>query len=162
MRKAKNVFFANRITTAAEEKSIWGLLKWKQPRPTPKYIQLTDAQGAPIKDTTDVFETFHNHFNAIPAQMNATRPLQQEARDARVWHDFTTQDIKDALRTTSNGSAPGPDGIGWSVLKHLALTERGMEGILKMVRHIIHLGVEAITGRNEFLCSGSSEISDMY
>jgi hypothetical protein len=29
---------------------------------------------------------------------------------------------------TSNSSAPGPDGIGWAVLKHLALTERGMEG----------------------------------
>jgi hypothetical protein len=140
MKKAKNVFFANRITTAADEKLIWGLLKWKQPRPPLKYIQLTDQQGAPIRDTTEVFETFHNHFNATPAQTSTTRPRQQEAREARLWHDFTTQDIRDALRTTSNSSAPGPDGIGWSVLKHLALTERGMEGILKMVRHIIHTG----------------------
>ena len=61
-------------------------------------------------------------------------------RTPRAWHDFSTQDIKDALFSTSDKSAPGPDRIGWAIWKHLAQTDSALAGITKVVKHIITTG----------------------
>jgi hypothetical protein len=141
MKKAKNTFFNKKIEEAAEADDIWGLLKWKQPRPPPKYIQLTDNAGNPIQDTAQVFNTFHQHFNgSTRANASNDSSQQQQPRPMRAWHDFTTQDIRDALKTTSVKSAPGPDRIGWAILKHLALHQEALEGVLRVVHHIILSG----------------------
>jgi hypothetical protein len=51
-----------------------------------------------------------------------------------------TQDIKDALRSTSDASAPGTDGIGWAIIKNLARNATALNGLLRFVQHIIYTG----------------------
>ena len=67
-------------------------------------------------------------------------PPSPPQRPERQWQDFTTQEVIDALKSTSTKSAPGPDGIGWAVWKHLALDPDAIKGILNLVRRIILTG----------------------
>jgi hypothetical protein len=38
MKRARTTFFNRKVAEAGNSDDIWGLLKWKQPRPAPKYI----------------------------------------------------------------------------------------------------------------------------
>ena len=138
MKKARNRFFNSKVEEANSKDDIWHLLKWKQPRPSPKYIQLTDETGNPIQDNNEVFNAFHQHFNG--AMEDVPLPPSPPQRPERQWQDFTTQEVIDALKSTSSKSAPGPDGIGWAVWKHLALDPEAIKGILNLVRRIILTG----------------------
>src|SRR6201995_2995341 len=128
MKQARNDFFCRKVKEANDKDNIWHLLKWKQPRPSPKYVQLTDNEGKPIQDNNQVFEAFHQHFNG--AMDDILMPPPRCDLPSRMWHDITTQDIKDALKATSDKSAPGPDGIGWAIWKNLAQNSDALEGIL--------------------------------
>src|SRR6201987_5465644 len=129
MKKAQNRFFNSKVEEVNSKDDIWHLLKWKQPRPAPKYIQLKDAQGKTIQDEGEVFNTLHNHFNGkktsrvTPSSLGKTPNLGQ-AQPPRQWNNFTEQEILDALGPTNNSSAPGPDGLGWATWKHVARNKK--------------------------------------
>src|ERR1700759_5530451 len=142
MKRAKNAFFQRKVREANDKDDIWHLLKWKQPRPAPKYIQLKDRQGNTAQTDEEVFQTLHNHFNVSNASLAPTSFLgetldKEQAQPQRLWVDFEEQEILDALRATKDSSAPGPDGIGWATWKHIAKTKEGLAGLLCLVKKIL-------------------------
>jgi hypothetical protein len=123
---------------AADADDIWGLLKWKQPRPAPKYIQLLDPQGDPLQHMSEVFDTLHTQFTKTASVPLASPSYAQSP--PRQWCATTTQDVLDALGPTSSKSAPGPDQLGWHILKHLVLDAEVLANITKVVDSLISSG----------------------
>jgi hypothetical protein len=138
MKRARTTFFNRKVAEAADSDDIWGLLKWKQPRPAPKYIQLLDSQGSPLQDMPQVFDTLHQQFTKM-ADIPLASPSYARSTP-RQWCSTTSQDLLDALGPTSAKSAPGPDQLGWDILKQLAQEPDVLGNMTKVVDRIIFGG----------------------
>ncbi|KAG9126385.1 hypothetical protein FRC07_003632 [Ceratobasidium sp. 392] len=56
-------------------------------------------------------------FPSVPPAADSTRPLGVPAHPTRTYHSITTEEIKSALASSSNKSAPGAFGSNYRVLK---------------------------------------------
>jgi hypothetical protein len=56
-------------------------------------------------------------FPAAPPQVQQNLDFDPPPRIARPWAEFSLEEVTDALRGTSNTSAPGISGIGYQLLK---------------------------------------------
>ncbi|KAF8641265.1 hypothetical protein AX14_009972, partial [Amanita brunnescens Koide BX004] len=102
--------------------SPWEGVRWTRPRPPPKYSTIL-KDGQPIPDVETLFDTMHEHFSTSPAadhvSWSAIDSIPQ--RPTRSFPLISLKEIWDALRPTSNSSAPGPDHVTWRHVK-LALS----------------------------------------
>ncbi|KAF8666955.1 hypothetical protein AX14_006399, partial [Amanita brunnescens Koide BX004] len=121
-KKARSDFFGRKIDLMSANDSPWEGVRWTKPRPPPKYSTITQ-DGRPIEDVETLFNTMHAHFSTSPA----AEQISWEAIDGipqlpmRSFPAISQKEIWDALRPTTNSSAPGPDHVTWRHLK-LALS----------------------------------------
>ncbi|PPQ93963.1 hypothetical protein CVT25_014802, partial [Psilocybe cyanescens] len=120
VKNAKRVFFDSRITELSiTNKRTWDLMSWVQQRKLPpcKAIQY---QGQPCHALPQLWDALHNTYNSA-----SDRAFDIDILDSipdmpvRGWVPFSALEMREALASCSNVSAPGPDHIKWSHLKML-------------------------------------------
>ncbi|KAF8690259.1 hypothetical protein AX14_003041 [Amanita brunnescens Koide BX004] len=115
---ARMDFFNRKIDQMTANNSPWEGVRWTKPRPPPKFSTIL-REGQPIPDVHTLFDTMHKHFSTSAA----TEHVSWEAIEGipqHVTRDFpliSLKEIWDALRPTTNSSAPGPDHVTWRHLK---------------------------------------------
>ena len=121
-KKARTEFFNKKIDQMTANDSPWEGVRWTKPRPPPKYSTIR-RDGQPIKDVDTLFETMHNHFSTSPAANDISWEAINNIPEhtTRSFPPISKKEIWDALRPTTNSSAPGPDHVTWRHLK-LALS----------------------------------------
>ena len=121
-KKARQDFFGRKIDLMTANDSPWEGVRWTKPRPPPKYSTIL-RDGQPINDVESLFDTMHSHFSTSPAadhiSWEAINNIPQLT--VRSFPPVSQKEIWDALRPTTNSSAPGPDHVTWRHLK-LALS----------------------------------------
>ncbi|KAF8730031.1 hypothetical protein AX14_005795 [Amanita brunnescens Koide BX004] len=121
-KKARTDFFNRKIDLMTANDSPWEGVRWTKPRPPPKYSTIL-RDGNPIDDVKTLFETMHSHFSTSPAaehiSWDAINDIPQ--LEVRSFPAISQKEVWDALRPTTNSSAPGPDHVTWRHLK-LALS----------------------------------------
>ncbi|KAF8682074.1 hypothetical protein AX14_004418 [Amanita brunnescens Koide BX004] len=117
-KRARTDFFNRKIDQMTANDSPWEGIRWTKPRPPPKYSTIR-RDGQVIEDVATLFDTMHSHFSTSPAESD----ISWEAVNAIPEHEvrsfppISQKEIWDALRPTSNSSAPGPDHVTWRHIK---------------------------------------------
>ncbi|KAF8673940.1 hypothetical protein AX14_005289 [Amanita brunnescens Koide BX004] len=121
-KKARTDFFNKKIDQMTANDSPWEGVRWTKPCPPPKYSTIR-RDGQPIEDVDTLFETMHTHFSTSPAANDISWEAINNIPEhmTRSFLPISKKEIWDALRPTTNSSAPGPDHVTWRHLK-LALS----------------------------------------
>ncbi|KAF8644267.1 hypothetical protein AX14_009444 [Amanita brunnescens Koide BX004] len=105
-----------------KDDSPWEGVRWTKPRPPPKFSTIL-RDGQPIPDVETLFDTMHAHFSTSAAAEHVSWKAIDEIpqHPERSFPLISLKELWDALRPTTNSSAPGPDHVTWRHLK-LALS----------------------------------------
>jgi hypothetical protein len=130
VKQAKRAFFDKRIhEVAVVAARPWDLMAWTKARDLPSFEAMQGPTG-PCTDITSLWGALHGHFtNAANRPVDLTILEYMPDHPARPWHQFTRQEVLDALEKTSNLSAPGPDHITWAHWKRI-LRQPGMAEVV--------------------------------
>ena len=119
-RAARREYFDKRIhEIASTTQRPWDLMRWVGPRNLPPCEALR-YQGQAVHDIGKLFEALQASYNSAegrPINLEVLDPLWD--RETRSWSQFSALELHDALRGCSSRSAPGPDHITWSHLRHM-------------------------------------------
>ena len=121
-KKARSDFFNRKIDLMTANDSPWEGVRWTKPRPPPKYSTIL-RNGETINNVETLFDTMHTHFSTSPATEHVSWDALENIPqlEVRSFPVISQKEIWDALRPTTNSSAPGPDHVTWRHLK-LALS----------------------------------------
>ncbi|KAF8697279.1 hypothetical protein AX14_001381 [Amanita brunnescens Koide BX004] len=119
---ARMDFFNRKIDQMSANDSPWEGVCWTKPRPPPKFSTIL-RDGHPIPDVETLFDTMHAHFSTSAAAEHVSWKAINEIPQSpeRSFPLISLKELWDALRPTTNSSAPGPDHVTWRHLK-LALS----------------------------------------
>ncbi|KAF8678982.1 hypothetical protein AX14_004665, partial [Amanita brunnescens Koide BX004] len=119
---ARMDFFNRKIDQMSANDSPWEGVRWTKPRPPPKFSTIL-RDGKPIPDVETLFDTMHAHFSTSAAAEHVSWKTINEIpqHPERSFPLISLKELWDALRPTTNSSAPGPDHVTWRHLK-LALS----------------------------------------
>ncbi|KAF8689725.1 hypothetical protein AX14_003194 [Amanita brunnescens Koide BX004] len=119
---ARMDFFNRKIDQMTANDSPWEGVRWTKPRPPPKFSTIL-RDGRPIPDVETLFDTMHAHFSTSTAAEHVSWAAIDKIpqRPERSFPLISLKELWDALRPTTNSSAPGPDHVTWRHLK-LALS----------------------------------------
>ncbi|KAF8657549.1 hypothetical protein AX14_007865 [Amanita brunnescens Koide BX004] len=119
---ARMDFFNRKIDQMSASDSPWEGVRWTKPRPPPKFSTIL-RDGQPIPDVETLFDTMHAHFSTSAAAEHVSWKAIDEIpqHPERNFPLISLKELWDALRPTTNSSAPGPDHVTWRHLK-LALS----------------------------------------
>jgi hypothetical protein len=127
VRAAKRDWANEYITTT----NMWEVAAWRHGRRSSHIPALQNATGGLVYDHEGMASLLSEHFFAEEGEPIPTSFTDDLApRPTHTFSEFREEELFDLLRHTSNGSAPGSLGIGWSLLKkgwgavkdHLILT----------------------------------------
>ncbi|KAF8668547.1 hypothetical protein AX14_006143, partial [Amanita brunnescens Koide BX004] len=144
-RKARTVFFEEKIAIMTAIKKPWEGVRWTRPRPPPPYSTI-EVDGQAPKNVEDLFQIMHNQFSQAAARSPSEDDIQAfleplPALPERTFPEFSCQEVHDAIALTGNNSAPGPDRITWELLKAAFQVNGAPEGLCHMFNHIRLSGV---------------------
>lgn len=120
MQDAKWEFFESCVTEiASANHRLWDLTGWTRKCNLPSHEAIS-YRGAPCNELGELWAALDGTYNATgerAVDLSFMDPL--EPLPPRDWLPFSTQELLEALSACSSCSAPGPDHIMWSYLKHL-------------------------------------------
>ena len=120
VRAAKRSHFDGVIVSTASNGRVWDLTGWTQPRPLCLTSAIVDAQGSAIESLDLLGDACAEQFHPVnPRPVDPQVLADVPSLPAREWVRFSVQELKDALSSTSNKSAPGPDQLTWQALKQV-------------------------------------------
>ena len=113
MRKARVVFFEEKIAVMTAIKRPWEGVRWTRPRPPPPYSTI-EIDGRAPENVDDLFDVMHAQFSKAtsraPTLESISLTLEQlDPLPVREFPAFSRQEIHDTIALTGNNSAPGPD-----------------------------------------------------
>jgi len=127
-----------------EKKDPWEIIKWAK---DPWHLKatmgdLTDTTGIPLKtDNEKKNGIIKDHFG----WRNAGMKVDEEEEEREKYPGLTgikqekmEELVRKALAGTSNKSAPGPDGIGYKLIKRVLDLKLGRELIGEVPENLIH------------------------
>ncbi|PPQ95871.1 hypothetical protein CVT25_000703, partial [Psilocybe cyanescens] len=120
VKNAKRVFFDSRITEISiTNKRTWDLMSWVQQRKLPP-CEAIQYQGQPCHALPQLWDALHNTYNSASDRAFDIGILDSiPDMPVRGWVPFSALEMREALASCSNVSAPGPDHIKCSHLKML-------------------------------------------
>ena len=140
-KKARSDFFNRKIDLMTANDSPWEGVRWTKPRPPPKYLTIL-KDGLPIPDVDALFETMHGHFSTSPAaehiSWDSINAIPQH--EVRSFPDISQKEIWDALSSTTNSSAPGPDHVTWRHIKIALCTPDTDTALVSLFNRICKAG----------------------
>lgn len=116
---ARREYFA-RVIRETPPLKIWSLVQWTKARRLDATNDIRRPDGSPARSLDELRQTFQNQFTpAQPRPVDLTILDEIPQLPERSFPPMSRAEFTDALRTTSNTSAPGPDNISWYWLKRL-------------------------------------------
>ncbi|KAI0071916.1 hypothetical protein K474DRAFT_1562907, partial [Panus rudis PR-1116 ss-1] len=114
IRRAKRTFFNEIIKSSQDSQRMWGLVDWTKPRRTNATMGLVRADGTSIDSQEELKEAFQNQFTpSNPREVDLTFIQEIPQKPVRDFPSISVRELFEAIRDTSNTSAPGPDHCGW-------------------------------------------------
>ena len=97
--------------------NLWTATRWQRGRRVSKIPPLT-VDGVTAQRPEDIAPLFRDRFFPTqPAHVEKAQPDDPPPEPRHTHHPVSTEEVADALRPTSNSSAPGPSGIGYKLIK---------------------------------------------
>ena len=118
IRKAKKDWAMN-FAGSVRTQDVWKLTSWYKGIRRHRSPPLTRPDGTRATETADKFDLFFTSFFPPPPSLDIT-PIPDhppDRPDTRPFHPITRQEVDNALKQTSNLSAPGISGISYRALK---------------------------------------------
>ena len=118
IKKAKRSWGHEVLNSADSAAHIWRMAKVRKGRATNIFPALRREDGSLAENPAEKLDLLQARFfptnplNTLPRQPDDPPP-----REPRQWAEVTPQEVTNALRTTTNSSAPGPSGVGYKLLK---------------------------------------------
>ena len=120
VREAKRSWAHDQLFENHKTDNIWRMARIRKGRRSQVLPPLKDADGSIHSDTLTKATLLKNRFfpeknNAVDitaASVNDPPPLPE-----RTWSPISKEEIAEAIKSTSNKSAPGPSGINYKILK---------------------------------------------
>ena len=141
IRDAKKLYFNNKIVELCHTKKPWEAVKWTKARKPAPYSSIKDKNGRLVSSLQDLWPALHTQFNGSHDRdvdwdfINSLPDIPP-----RTFLPFSSFELGDTLKTTSNTSAPGPDNVGWRHLKKLALNEDFLDNVKSFFNGIMAIG----------------------
>lgn len=122
VRRAKRCFF-DTIIQKTHPARIWDLVEWTKPRKTNATSGLEDpATGETVEEPERLAKIFQEQFTPTNPRQTDPRIVEEIPQlEERSFPPISENEIIEALRSTSNFSAPGPDHLSWFWLKQIAV-----------------------------------------
>jgi hypothetical protein len=119
MRAAKREYFEERIHEAAStNQRPWDLMSWTRQRNLPSHEAISFG-GVPCLALEDLWKALDGSYNAANDRAVDLGFLDQlQPAPERGWVPFSELELRESLSACSSHSAPGPDHVTWSYLKH--------------------------------------------
>jgi hypothetical protein len=115
---AKRDWAHEKLNHAVDAGDIWALAKLRKGRQTNAFPPLRTPDNRLVDDPNSKARIFQDKFfPANPVKVDTIQPDDLTPAAVRHWTPITTLDVTNALKTAANSSAPGPSGIGYSILK---------------------------------------------
>ncbi|EKM56464.1 uncharacterized protein PHACADRAFT_91700, partial [Phanerochaete carnosa HHB-10118-sp] len=112
-KRAKRDFFEG-VLKHTHPSRIWNNVEWMKPQKQVTNVALTNSQGDIVTDSKGVGEIFQQQFtptNGRPVDMTIADEMEQ--LEERAFPPMSRTEMQEALKGTSNFSAPGPDHVSW-------------------------------------------------
>ncbi|KAF8674803.1 hypothetical protein AX14_005230 [Amanita brunnescens Koide BX004] len=139
---ARSAFFNRKIDLMTANDSPWEGVRWTKPRPPPKFSTIL-KDGQSIPDVETLFNTMHSHFSTSAAESHiswtAINNIPQ--RPERSFPLISLKELWDALRPTTNSSAPGPDHVTWRHVKLALSFPETDASLVKLFNNVCRTGV---------------------
>ena len=124
-----------------KQRKPWEGTNWIKQRQMPKVPQLVD-NGKVVNDISQMFDKMHQQFAqtaALPVKSSYLETLPQ--REECSWPPFSELELREALGTCANASAPGPSHFSWELLKLFMKDDTFKEFFLEMANDIVECGI---------------------
>lgn len=124
-KRARRTYFDS-VMHDAHPSRIWDFVSWSRPRRVDPSVGIRDSEGRPADSPEALGRVFQAQFtppNPLPVDRSFLQDMEQMPE--RTFPDITPPELRDALRLTSNSSAPGPDHALWFWLKRIVTDESG-------------------------------------
>ena len=108
-----------------------------------KAVSTILKDGQPIPDVETLFDTMHNHFStsAAESRISWTAINDIPQRPERSFPLISLKELWDALRPTTNSSAPGPDHVTWRHVKLALSFPETDTSLVKLFNNVCRMGV---------------------
>ena len=106
-----------RLHRAVEDHNIWSLAKTRNRHQTHTFPPLKDATGTLVDKLelkTEVFKACF--FPPEPQPVETHQEDDPPPLPPQQWMPITTTDVAEALKTTTNNTAPGPSSVSYRLL----------------------------------------------
>jgi hypothetical protein len=124
--KVKREWAHQRLHEAENSGDIWRMTQIHKGRRTNIFPAMRDASNNLVTENEGKVALFRQcFFPATTCPVNTIQHDDPPPLEMRRWADVSPEEITEVLRMTSNTSAPGPSGIGYTILKwaHVAHPE---------------------------------------
>ncbi|GJE94756.1 hypothetical protein PsYK624_109280 [Phanerochaete sordida] len=119
VRWAKRQYFDG-VMEKTHPSRVWDLVGWTKPRKMNATTGLVDREGTPVDQPEELARVFQDQFTpANPRGVDFSVLDAMPQQDERPFAQISCAEVREALRDTSNFSAPGPDHISWFWLKRI-------------------------------------------
>ena len=120
VREAKRSWAHQQLFETQKTDNIWNMARVRKGRRPQTLPPLKDTNGNIHSDTATKASLLKNRF--FPAKTNTVNIADAAAQDPpdlppRPWIPIKAEEVSEALKETSNKSAPGPSGINYQLLK---------------------------------------------
>ncbi|KAF8624364.1 hypothetical protein AX15_005918 [Amanita polypyramis BW_CC] len=141
--KVKKEYFGKKIDEMCEQNKPWEGVQWMRDRLLSTIPRFANDKGKSITTMEELWPILDKQFNLgnkkisnIDWDMIQDLPAQQ----TREWFDISTFEIKEAIKTMSNSSAPGYSNISWRHLKILLREDEFINAIKTLFNDILNEG----------------------
>ncbi|KAF8622194.1 hypothetical protein AX15_007303 [Amanita polypyramis BW_CC] len=143
IRKAKKEYFGKKIEEMCEQNKPWEGVRWTRDRPLSNIPRFANSEGNSITTTEELWPILDKQFNSgknrkTNINWNMINDLPQHP--TRTWQTISNFKVKEAIRTTSNSSAPGYSNITWRHLKILLREDEFLLPITTLFNNILSEG----------------------
>ncbi|KAF8624012.1 hypothetical protein AX15_006087 [Amanita polypyramis BW_CC] len=144
IRQAKKTYFGQKIDEMCENNKPWEGVRWTRDRPLSTIPRFSNSTGESITTTTELWPILDSQFNSgnkRQTNINWEMINALPTRTSRTWYNISSFEILEALKSTSNNSAPGYSSLSWRNLKLLLKDSTFITAITMLYNDILKEGV---------------------
>ncbi|KAF8627241.1 hypothetical protein AX15_004460 [Amanita polypyramis BW_CC] len=144
IKQAKKYYFGKKIDEMCENNTPWEGVRWTRDRPLSTIPRFTNKEGKAVTTMEDLWPILDNQFNSgstrttnINWAMINDLPSHKEC----PWYSISQFELQEAIKSTTNSSAPGYLQIPWQHIKILLKDTEFLFAITTFFNDILQEGV---------------------
>ncbi|KAF8622542.1 hypothetical protein AX15_006934 [Amanita polypyramis BW_CC] len=143
IRQAKKKYFRLKIDEMCKQNKPWEGVRWIRDRPLSTILQFANSNGESITMTDELWLILDKQFNSGNSKntnINWEMINDLPPQPTRQWHKISAFEVKEAIKMTTNSSAPGYSNISWKHLKILLQEDEFLNAITVLFNDILNEG----------------------